>query len=282
MNGPVLAIDQGGTKLLCALVEEGHVLEQAAVPTDRDAGPEAWLDAAAGLAAPWQGRYDRVGIAVTGRVSDGLWSALNPGTLAIPAETPYAAMAEARLRRPVTLANDAQAAAWGEHLHGAGAGQDMIYLTISTGIGGGIVTGGRLLSGRGGLAGHAGQMRGLTPEKGPLEDRMSGRWIARAAREAGHDTDARGVFSAARAGEGWAKEIVSTAAARAAALCADLQMLIDPPRIVIGGGVGLAPGFLDRIRAALGSLPAALRPELRAAKLGGGAGIIGIAGLARA
>ena len=68
MSGPVLAIDQGGTKLLCALVEEGHVLEQAAVPTDRDAGPEAWLDAAAGLAAPWQGRYDRVGIAVTGRV----------------------------------------------------------------------------------------------------------------------------------------------------------------------------------------------------------------------
>jgi predicted NBD/HSP70 family sugar kinase len=59
-------------------------------------------------------------------------------------------------------------------------------------------------------------------------------------------------------------------------------MLIDPPRIVIGGGVGLAPGFLDRIRAALSPLPAALRPELRTAELGGAAGIIGIAGLARA
>ncbi|WP_370163036.1 ROK family protein, partial [Limimaricola soesokkakensis] len=84
------------------------------------------------------------------------------------------------------------------------------------------------------------------------------------------------------AGEGWAKEIVSTAAIRVAALCADLQMLIDPPRIVIGGGVGLAPGFLDRIRATLASLPAALRPDLRTAELGGTAGIIGIAGLTRA
>ncbi|WP_370162675.1 ROK family protein, partial [Limimaricola soesokkakensis] len=82
------------------------------------------------------------------------------------------------------------------------------------------------------------------------------------------------------AGEGWAKEIVSTAAIRVAALCADLQMLIDPPRIVIGGGVGLAAGHIDRIRAELASLPEAVRPEIEIARLGGGAGIIGIAALA--
>ncbi|WPY96426.1 ROK family protein (plasmid) [Limimaricola variabilis] len=280
MTGPVLAIDQGGTKLLCALVEAGHVIEQVTTPTERKAGPEAWLDAAARLAAPWQGRFERVGIAVTGRVSEGMWSALNPGTLSVPEQTPYALMAEARLNCPVTLANDAQAAAWGEFLHGAGEAQDMVYLTISTGIGGGIVVGGRLLSGRSGLAGHAGQMRGLDLRGALVEDQMSGRWIAQAAALSGHDTDARGVFEAAGQGAGWAEEIVSTAAARAAALCADLQMLIDPPRIVIGGGVGLAPGFLDRIRAGLSKLPEPLRPDLRVAALGGAAGIIGIAGLA--
>lgn len=280
MTGPILAIDQGGTKLLCALVEAGRVIEQATEPTDRDAGPEAWLETAARLAAPWNGLYDRVGIAVTGRVSDGRWSALNAGTLAIPDQTPYAAMAEARLRCPVTLANDAQAAAWGEYLHGAGEGQDMVYLTISTGIGGGIVLDGRLRTGPGGLAGHVGQMRGLDFWNGPIEDRMSGRWIARAAGEAGHDTDARGVFAAAGQGEGWAERIAAEAARRAAALCADLQMLLDPARIVIGGGVGLAAGHIDRIRAELASLPEAVRPEIEIARLGGGAGIVGIAALA--
>ncbi len=279
MSG-TLAIDLGGTKLLCALVEGGEVAARRVAPTDRADGPEGWIDAAAGAAAKWCGRFDRVGIAVTGGVRDGLWSALNPVTLGVPDDTPLVALAEAAFGLPVTAANDAQAAAWGEYRHGAGQGRDLVFLTISTGVGAGIVADGRLLTGRGGLAGHAGQMRG--PDgTAPLEDRVSGRWLAAEARAAGHDLDARGVFEAAERGEGWAADLRDTLVRRAASLCADLQMLFDPEIIVIGGGIGLAAGVIERLRAALEPLPEPIRPALVRSALGENAGVVGIAALAR-
>jgi N-acetylmannosamine-6-phosphate 2-epimerase / N-acetylmannosamine kinase len=188
------------------------------------------------LAAPWAGRYDRVGVTVTGLVQGGLWSALNPATLNIPPGFPLADRIEALFGIRPQLANDAQAAAWGEYQHGAGAGRDMLFLTISTGIGGGIVTGGRLFSGRQGLAGHFGQMLTLDPLPGPdasliggrIEDRAAGLWMAEAARAAGHETDARGVFAAADRSEPWAEVIVSASALRVARLCQSLHLPSTP------------------------------------------------------
>ena len=276
-----LAIDLGGTKLLCALVENGEVVARAVAPTDGAAGPEGWIDAAARTSGEWRGRFDRVGIAVTGGVREGLWSALNPVTLGVPQDTPIAAMAEAAFGVPVTAANDAQAAAWGEYVGGAGRGRDLVYLTISTGVGAGVVAEGRLLTGRGGLAGHAGQMRGFEGDL-PIEDRVSGRWLAAEARAAGHETDARGVFAAAERGEAWAGALREKLVRRAAGLCADLQMLLDPQVIVVGGGIGLAPGLVERLQAALADLPDHRRPELVRSALGDSAGVVGIAALADA
>ena len=97
-----------------------------------------------GLAAAWRGRFDRVGAAVTGIVADGRWHALNAGILPVPAGFPIVEALSTRLGCPVLAINDAQAAAWGEYRFGAGAGRDIVFLTVSTGIGGGIVLGGRL------------------------------------------------------------------------------------------------------------------------------------------
>ena len=177
------------------------------------------------------------------------------------------------------LANDAQAAAYGEFTQGAGQGADMVFLTVSTGIGGGIVTNGALVQGATGLAGHYGQTRGRDGVR--FEDEVSGRAIERKARALGYELSVPEVFAAARDGAPWAEELIDGSARGVAALCADIQLTLDPARIVIGGGVGLAPGYLDRVTAHLAALRTDLRPALCPAALGANAGVLGIAALHR-
>lgn len=273
----VLGIDIGGTKTMAALVSGGKVIEDMIVPTAREAGPDAWLASLAQSTSAWSGRFRRIGIAVTGLVQDGHWSALNPATLGIPDGYPLVERASAVFGKPVCAFNDAQAAAWGEYKFGAGQGRDIVFLTISTGIGGGIVCNGRLLSG---LAGHFGLIRGLSDDRAPLEDSTSGRWIASQALKAGFKADAVDVFGRAMKGEAWAGAIVSRSASRVATLCRDIQMMFDPKSIVVGGSIGLAEGYLDRVRAHLSDVPPRLSSDLIAAKLAGHAGVIGVADLA--
>ncbi|MBZ9890573.1 putative N-acetylmannosamine-6-phosphate 2-epimerase [Mesorhizobium sp. BR1-1-3] len=276
--GPtVLGIDIGGTKTMAALVSGGKVIEDMIVPTAREAGPDAWLASLAQSTSAWSSRISRIGIAVTGLVHDGRWSALNPATLGIPDGYPLVERASAVFGKPVCAFNDAQAAAWGEYKFGAGQGRDIVFLTISTGIGGGIVCNGRLLSG---LTGHFGLIRSLSEDQAPLEDSTSGRWIASQALKAGFKADAADVFGHALKGEAWADAIVSRSASRVATLCRDIQMMFDPKSIVIGGSIGLAEGYLDRVRAHLGEVPPRLSSNLVAAKLAGHAGVIGVADLA--
>ena len=92
--------------------------------------------------------FETAAVAVTGAVKGGRWSSLNPGVLAIPRDFPLVEELSHRLGVNVIAMNDAQAAAWGEFRLGAGKDRDMVFLTISTGIGGGIVMGGRLITGR--------------------------------------------------------------------------------------------------------------------------------------
>jgi N-acetylmannosamine-6-phosphate 2-epimerase / N-acetylmannosamine kinase len=276
---PVLAIDLGGTKILAALVAGDRVLARAAAATDREGGPDAWLAQIARLAAPWAGEYRGIGVTVTGLVRDGHWRALNPATLAIPQDWPLAQRLTEVMGMVPVLVNDAQAAAWGEHVHGAGQGLDMVFVTVSTGVGGGIVLNGCLHSGRDGLAGHFGQMGATDGPGGPFEDSASGRWIAAEGAVAGLG-DAPAVFAAAARGNARASAILDASAARMARLCTNLQFALAPEVIVIGGGIGLAPGYLDRVTAALADLAPLIRPEIRPAALGADAGAVGVAALA--
>jgi N-acetylmannosamine-6-phosphate 2-epimerase / N-acetylmannosamine kinase len=279
---PTLAIDLGGTKLLLALVNGATIIDRVEQPTERAAGPDAWVSQMAGLTHRWAGQFDRAGITVTGLVKDNLWRALNTETLAIPGRFALHEAAERALGVPVTLCNDAQAAAWGEHVWGAGQNKDILFLTVSTGIGGGVISGGRLLLGRGGVAGSFGQVLPL-PE-GPearIEDGASGRWIAAEGKKLGLAADARAVFAAAAAGNVTAEAILQTSARRVARLCHDLQLMLDPHVTVIGGGVGLAPGYMDRMAASIAHLQPLVRPTLVQAALGKDAGVIGVADLSR-
>lgn len=275
---PVLAIDLGGTKTLLGLVSGGACLESRRIATRTGAGAEQWLDALVQAAAPWRGAYATAAIAVTGRIAGGRWYSFNPDVLPVPAGFPLVEALARRLGVPVRALNDAQAAAWGEYRFGAAQGCDAVFITVSTGIGGGLVLGGRLVTGHRGVAGHLGQYRGGAGVDGPwLEHLASGGALARAAALAGHPTDAAGVFAAAAAGADWAERLLDEAAGRLGSACASLQALLDPDCIVIGGGVGLAPGFLARLRNHVAALPEVVRPDLRAAALGELAGILGVA-----
>lgn len=277
MPTTILAIDIGGTKTLAALVQGDSIVKEVKVLTDRDAGPDAWIAGIAAAVAPWHAPFERIGVAVTGFVHDGLWSALNPATLGIPENYRLVETIQKTFGRPALAANDAQVAAWGEYRFGAGAGKDLVFLTISTGVGGGIVVNGRPLLG---LSGHFGQI--LSPSSGqfPLENQVSGRWMAAEARRAGHEMEAPEIFAAAHAGAAWAQAIMDSSARRVALLCRDIQFMLDPHHIVIGGGIGLAHGYLARVESHLAEVAPRLRPALVPARLGGYAGIIGVADLA--
>lgn len=282
----LLAVDIGGTKSLAALIGPTDpatgataLLDSVTLPTDPVGGPDQWLDNLACAVTGWKGCYDGLAVTVTGLVSDGYWSALNAATLDFAGQYPLAERIESLFGHRPVLANDAQAAAYGEFSQGAGQGEDMVFLTVSTGLGGGIVSNGDLLRGTNGLAGHYGQTR--LGDGTRFEDEVSGRAIERKARAQGYALTVPEIFAAAGHGSVWAENLIDSSALGIAVLCADIQLTLDPARIVIGGGIGLAPGYFNRVSNHLEHLCPVYLPALCPAALGANAGVLGIAALYR-
>jgi len=281
---PVLAADIGGTKTLVALVRGSKVLTSRLLPTLRDAGPDEWMSALHDVSVEWKGEFECVGVTVTGQVENRVWKSVNPATLSVGKPFDIAASLS-RIGSQFEVLNDAQSAAWGEHIYGAGQGSDLVYLTVSTGLGGGIVCNGKLLQGQRGLAGHFGLVsQNLSASDGgaePFENLATGRWIAsQAMAETGIEHSPRSVFENANEGKAWAQGIMSTSALRVAKLCRDISFVIDPPMIVIGGGVGLAEGFVAEIKRHLNELIPNHNIDILTSVLREKAGIVGIAAIA--
>ncbi|MEM7025090.1 MAG: ROK family protein [Pseudomonadota bacterium] len=133
-------VDFGGTKIATALVRGRSILERQQVATDGAAPAEAHIDSIATLLKPFLPKTTYLGVALTGRVHNGIWQPLNLETLAGFAQIDVRAELAATLGTPVVVLNDALAAAWGEYRLGAGRGAtDMLYITVSTGVGGGFI-----------------------------------------------------------------------------------------------------------------------------------------------
>ncbi|WP_225769841.1 N-acetylmannosamine kinase [Inquilinus sp. Marseille-Q2685] len=278
-------VDLGGTKIAAARVAGAKVLERRQAPTPRDGRFESLVEAVAALVAGWAD--GPVGVATTGLVRDGRLSATNPGTLPVPPDSPLVAALQDRLGVTVRAVNDAQAAAWGEFRDGAAQGVgSTVFLTVSTGVGGGLVLDGRLRVGPGGLAGHLGHVVAVPDgplcgcgRRGCVEAVASGRALAAAATEAfGEEVDTPSLFRRAET-DPTASALIDRAAAAIARLLADLKAALDLDLAVIGGGVGLADGFLSRVELALAAEPRQFRLPLRPAALGHDAGLIGMADL---
>lgn len=280
-----LAIDIGGTKLAAALVDEaGHLSRRATLPTPASRTPDALEAALRDLLTPLCPLAQRFAIASTGIIQDGVLTAINPANLGGLMHFPLVACVE-RLTGLMGMAlNDAQAAAWAEYQPLAARVRDMVFLTISTGVGGGLVRDGRLVIGQGGLAGHFGHT--LADPLGPrcgcgrtgcVEAIASGRGIAAAAQDDLAGADAKTIFALSAEGHVGASMLVMRSATALARLIADVKAITDCQCVVLGGSIGLAPGYLDRVQTALSREPALYHTELFAAHYQHDAGLLGAA-----
>jgi glucokinase len=307
----VLGIDIGGTKLAAGIVSaEGNILVRGEIPTLAREGLEPVLDRIVGLgrdllarAAAKKEPVKRIGVGCAGPVDIGAGKVFNPPNLPGWSEVSLVERVEAALGLPAVLENDANAAALGEFRYGAGRGaRSLVYLTVSTGIGGGIILDGKVWHGLKDSAGEVGHMT-VFPDgplcgcgnRGCLEAISSGTSIARRARQAlesGRPTRLRelpepksaDVVRLAREGDTIAREVWDESVKYLGIGVAAVITILAPERVVLGGGVTKAGDFLfDPLRAEVRGrvklVPVELVPILPAA-LEGDVGILGAAAVA--
>ncbi len=261
-------IDIGGTKILVLIADaDGTILGRARVPTQASHGPDAVI---ARIADTVHAAAKDAGIDMS-RITSGGVSAPGPidlieGTITDPPNlpgwhnVPLAKLLHHKLAIRMLLENDANCAAVGEHDFGAGRGyKHMIYITISTGIGAGIIIDDELYIGASGAAGEVGHM-GIAAtgpmcgagHPGCLEAVAAGSGIAARAREqiaAGGmvrtarlaeqnpPLSAKTVFMAAEQGEAEAMALIESAGHYIGMALATLINAFNPQAIVIGGGL---------------------------------------------
>jgi glucokinase len=307
-------VDVGGTKILGGVVDDaGTIVEEVRV-TSPATDPDAIQTAIAAVVLDLKSRHeiDSVGVGAAGYIDK---------TRSTVMFAPNIAWRDVNLREglekqvdlPVVIENDANAAAWGEFKYGAGADvDDLLLVTVGTGVGGGIVLDGSLYRGAFGVGAEIGHMR-LVPNGivcgcgnlGCFEQYASGSALVRdvrAAAVAADDPRARGlveraggdpaaitgplVTEAARDGDEFAVEALAQVGHWLGEGIASLTAVLDPAVVAVGGGVADAGELL------LGPARASFhhqltgrghRPELaiRSASLGNRAGLIGAADLAR-
>ncbi len=310
-----IGVDLGGTKVEVACVDAlGHVFQRLRRPTDVAEGPNAVESEVAvavrQLLGEGQGPLPvGVGIGMAGQI--------DPATGAVRFspnldwhDVPLQSDLHQALGLPVVVTNDVRAAAWGEWLHGAGQGcSDMVCIFVGTGIGGGVVSGGQMLSGCTNTAGEVGHI--IVDLNGPpctcgnwgCLEALAGGWaIARMAQDAITIDSAAGaallkvaggrpaaitarvVGEAAHSGDPLALDLVERVVQALIAGATSLINAFSPCRLILGGGIieGM-PELVGRIdqgvrRRALTAATTTL--QVLSAHLRGDAGVVGAAALA--
>lgn len=302
----VAGIDIGGTKIALAVADlGGRLVERKRFPARTgERGPHAIIEEALAeverMLAKTGARLAAVGIGCGGPLDRARGLILSPPNLPGWDEFPVVNIVEERLGVPALLDNDANAAALGEHRHGAGRGyDDLVYITQSTGIGGGVIVRGRLVHGICDGAGEVGHTTVLPdgPEcgcggRGCLEALCSGTALARRARErlaageasslsslSANEVTGLAVAEAARGGDALASAVWDEMVHYLAVGVGNLFNILAPEAVVIGGGVSEAGEQLfgplrERVRARARMLPPE-RINILQASLGGDSALHG-------
>ncbi len=307
-----IGIDIGGTKIAGCLIDgDAKVLREERVPTPAQ-DTEALVDAVVAMinSLKVDDEVSSVGVAAAGFIdAEGSMVRYSPN-LSFRNE-PLKAKIQERVSGEVFIENDANAAGWAEYRFGAGRGsKNMVMVTVGTGVGGAIVTNGKLMRGGFGIGGEIGHMNFIPNgkdcgcgQKGCLEQYGSGTALLNMGKdlvrsgkpEAKRLTDLCGsadeltgamVYQAILDGDEGALSILNQLGKNLGTAIASISALLDPEIVVIGGGVSvLGETLLAPIRDAyLEHLPArGFRPEIKlvTAELVNEAGAIGAADLAR-
>lgn len=321
----VIGVDIGGTKVAAALVrarlpgpgvrtpaevETPELVDRFTRPTD-STSPEATLHGIEECIADLErgpGRVEAIGVGVASMVDFAGGRIVESVNLPL-AQVPLRDLLQQRFRVPVVIDNDATAAAVGEWVYGVGAGtRDMVMLTLGTGVGGGIISGGRPLRGASGAAGELGhiivEMDGLKcpancPNWGCLEAYAAGPAMGAAARvvaerepesalgresAAGRTVDSRLLTRLALGGDAVSAAVLERTGEYLGAGLVTLCNIFDPELFVVGGGAAAAGDLLlepaRRTLAARALPPARDRVRVVPAALGPDAGFVGAAALA--
>jgi len=310
---PVLAIDLGGTKIIAAIVSsQGQVMAREYYPTLAGEGPQSVIDRI--LSAIDQllrvrnidlFQLDSISIASAGAID--LDQGLVTSSPNLPGwyDIPLRDIVNRKYRVNTFLINDASAAALGEYNFGAGKGvNNLIYLTVSTGIGGGIIINGELYLGPSGSAGEIGHMtidingpRCSCGNIGCLETLASGTAVAgEAIRRIGQGEEssltemvegkienitAEKVGVAAQGGDSLALDVISEAATYLGVGMVNLVNIFNPEMIIVGGGVAqIGDLLLDPVRQMVKERAFQLSAQavrIVPAQLGDNAGLLGAA-----
>lgn len=312
-----VGVDVGGTRIKAGLVDDrGAILAEAVRDTPaRTVQPGVVEDAVVGAVEELLGREEGqaagVGIGAAGFVD------AERGVVVFAPHLPWRDhplrdRLAGRLDLPVVVDNDANAAGWAEHRFGSGQGEShLAVITLGTGIGGAIITDGRLQRGRHGLAGEFGHQQ-MVPEGRPCECGHRGCWeqyvsgsvVRRAGQElvrtgggsaqalremCGGDPDrltGEQVTRAARAGDPASVGVLTEVGERLGEGLAGVVAALDPGTVVVGGGLSeagellLGPARAALSRRLVGGRHRAV-PDVVAARLGAWAGLVGAADLAR-
>ena len=283
-------IDLGGTQVRVALARsDGNLIASVKTKTPLLPTPQALVDWAVAEIDRHRGREKvrSIALAAPGPIDHRRGVLVNPPNLPWR-NVPFAAMLSRATGAKVHLANDADMAGLGEHVRGAGRGtRNMVYITWSTGVGGGTIIDGKLHRGAHGTASEIGHM--IIDPNGPL-DNCGQRGCLEAfiggaslARETGRP--AVELFAAAANGDPRARMIVERSARFMGLALISLTNIIDPEVFVIGGGVSRSWALIEpTIVATLHSSPfikPARRPRVRRARLGDRAGQVGAVEWAR-
>lgn len=309
MNKQIIGIDVGGTSVKIGLLSyEGQIMEKWEIPTNTENNGAVISDDV------WRSISDKlkklnigvesimgIGVGAPGFI-DGdtgfIYEAVNIGWK----NYAFADDLKSRSGLPVFVENDANIAAVGENWLGAGKNaKNMIAITLGTGVGGGIIVNGEILSGENGMAGEIGHIT-IDPDgyqcncgkKGCLETIVSATGIVRQAMEKIEKNEqgmllsqyekygkvtAKDVFEFAEKGDAASKEIVRNTADILGSFIANMGVIVNPKKVLIGGGVSQAgKQFLTQIEEAFQkhALPRVLEAcQLGIAELGNDAGIIG-------
>jgi glucokinase len=294
----VLGLDIGGTKIAAGVVApDGSVRGFVSAPAEAERGPDDTLErlfelgrrAVAESGVAWD-TVEAVGIGCGGPLDSANGILVAPMHLHGWRDVPVTELATAALGRPAVLDNDAVAACAGEHRYGAGRGtNDMVYLTISTGVGGGAVIDGALHRGR---TGNGGELGHVTVDwhgrlcdcgrRGCLEAYCSGTSIAERAQEAGmHGATAADVARAARAGDAVATRIWDETCEALACGITSIVNLFEPEIVVLGGGVvRTGEQLLAPVRELVSAQAIGDAVPVVAAELGDAVGVVGAATIA--
>lgn len=316
MDKKIIGIDLGGTTVKFAiLTSEGEIQQKWSIDTNiLDEGshivPEivASINHRLELYGLQPEAFIGIGMGTPGSVDRDKGTVIGAYNLNWKTLQPVKELIEKGTKIPFAIDNDANVAALGERWKGAGDNNpDVIFITLGTGVGGGIIMEGQLLHGVAGCAGEIGHIT-VDPEgfectcgkRGCLETVSSATGVVRVARQLaeeyagdsalkqqldnGEDVSSKDIFEAAQANDPFGLMVVDKVCFYLGLACGNLGNTLNPSSIVLGGGVSAAGDFLrERVAAyfAQFTFPQVTEStEIKLAELGNDAGVIGAASLA--